>query len=224
MGGIRERSAHVRNQPATVKLWPRRSVLSRPARHASPHPSVPYPRPHFHPDLDPCPIASVGWKAPARFYTGKQSRRRDTMKVTKVSKRDTVGVYGSMVNATYTRHTHVAIRRSTRKRRLIPTSDAICAFLTLSPREWHPNSGVGIHIAQVDDISHRTASTCVRRQQIQRDVRSRLTDELPHQRRFVRNHRGSSESTDFCSYAVRASMSGHRTVRAPWYAAHRSGF
>src|SRR5579872_1583614 len=217
MGGIRERSAHVHNQPATVKKWPRRSVLSRPARHASPHPSDP----HSHPDLDPCPIASVGWKVSARFYTGKRSRRRLIMKVMKVSKRDTLGVYGSMVNATYT---HVAIRRSTRKRRLIPTPDAVCAFLTLSPREWHPNSGVGIHIAQMDATSHRTASTCVRRQQIRRDVRSRLTGELPHQRRFVRNHRGSSESTDFCSHAVRAGMSGHRTVRAPWYAAHWSGF
>lgn len=91
------------------------------------------------------------------------------------------------------------------------------------PGRFCNGSTVGIHFAQVDVTRTRTIRDKALTRDGQCDVGTRLDDELPGQRRFVRHHRGSSASEDHRSHRGCASLFVHRTVRAPWYAIHRSG-
>src|SRR5579859_203171 len=206
MGVIWDHSARTRSAPAIVQVWLRRVMLWHLAGRASSHPP------------NPSPFTSRHWKAPARCCADNRSRRIDGMKI---SDCDADWICGSMADTIQVHAAFVWRLRVQRPRLLFSASRISHRFL---PRRHTSALAVGTRFAEVDTTRNRASTTCARRREVRRDVHLRLAGELPYQRRFVRNHRGNSASAEFRPHLVCAGTSVHRTVRAPWYAAHWSGY
>lgn len=133
------------------------------------------------------------WKVPARLLADKRTRRTSAMNALQRIVRSPCG----SMTATYTR-------------RVSP------------PHCFSCDSTIGIHCAQMDAIPSRIVRMYAPAYDIQHGVRTALNDEQRRRGRFVRHQWGNSGSADHRSRYVCASPS-NRTVRAPWYAIHRSG-